>query len=400
MAKGLKVERVLFTMSREPGLGFFVGDQQASNVKAVVKGNTAVHIVLRQTLPEDIDQAAKMLGLSKELRARIPMLAAGTAIAKDEEHPEAFVVKLHDSYPNLPYPTDDEIVAACKERLAELEAFVVPRFRGAALEPTGSGLDPMPAAQASHIEEAPRQIWTPCDPMAAWKGMLRFVLDNPELGIAELYRALEMGRNKGDRLKSDLLAMGLVEQYKGEPNGRGKPKMHLRLTKRGLEYLGAGEAPAAEPLKGKGSTEHRLLQKAIADKLQAEGMLTVIEADIQGRKKVDVLAHDIRGSRTFGVEVHLNRKWALLEEQLLKGADAGLQEQWVVLPPANLDEGRAYLRLKLKEPLLSSVRFYPATDFIPALKNDSGYGNGAEHPGSGNSCEKDENEIGGEDHGA
>lgn len=399
MAKGLKVERVLFTMSREPGLGFVVGDQQGSNVKPVVKGNTAVHIVLRQTLPEDIEQAAKMLGLSPEMRARIPMLPTGTAIARDEEHPKAFVVRLHDPFPNLPYPADEETVAACRDQLSELEAFVVPRSRGTA-PASNRSLE----QQAPHIKEGVQPAWTACDPMAAWKGMLRFILENPELGIADLYRALEMGRNKGDRLKSDLLAMGLVEQYKGDPNGRGKPKMHLQLTKRGLEYLGAGEVPAAEPLKGKGSTEHRLLQKAIATALQAKGMLAVIEADIQGRKKVDVLAHDIPAGRTFGVEVHLNRKWALLEEQLLKGAEAGLKEQWVILPPGNLDEGAAYLRDHLREPLLSSVRFYSATDFIPEKKSDSGNGNGAElsaeQSDSGNSDEKNEDGIGGEDHGA
>lgn len=109
MAKGLKVERVLFTMSREPGLGFFVGDQQGSNVKSVVVGNTAIHIVLRQTLPDDIDRAAKMLGLSKDLRDRIPSLPPGMAIAKDEDHSEAFVVKLNDPYPELPYPTDEDV---------------------------------------------------------------------------------------------------------------------------------------------------------------------------------------------------------------------------------------------------------------------------------------------------
>ena len=360
MAKGLKVERVLFTMSREPGLGIFLDDQQASNVKSVVKGNTALHIVLRQTLPEDIDQAAKMLGLSKELKAMIPSLPTGTAIAKDEEHPEAFVVKLRDSYPNLPYPKEETVVAGGREELAELEAFVVPRSRRAVAEPGRSDSVTKDEGPAPLIEEAcsPTDM---NDPMAVWKTMLSFLVDNPDKGIVELYQAMGMGRNKGDRLKCDLLEMGLVEQTKGEPSGRGKPKTHLRLTKRGLEYLGLGASQAAEPLKGKGSEEHRRLQKAIADKLRAEGMLAVIEADIQGRKKVDVLIHDIPNNRTFGVEVHLNRKWSLLEEQLLKGA-CGARDVVVHLAVSL----RLYLRGCLKD-RLSSVRFIP-TDFIPARK--------------------------------
>ncbi|MBI5594915.1 MAG: hypothetical protein HY928_02375 [Elusimicrobia bacterium] len=295
-------------------------------------------------------------------------------------------------------------MTACRDKLAELQAFVVPRRGQPVTEPITETSVVEKNALTTLIKESEAPYWQPCDPMAAWKSMLSFVRDNPDLGIAELYKALGMGRNKGDRLKADLLSMGLVEQSKGESSGRGKPKMHLRLTKRGLEYLGATDATQAEPLKGKGSIEHRLLQKAIAETLQAQGMLTVIEADIQGRKKVDVLAHDVPKNRTFGVEVHLNRKWALLEEQLLKGAQAGIREQWVVLPPGNLDEGAAYLRACLKEPLLSSIRFYPATDFIPARKDDLGNGNGAEYStgflDSTKSDEKNDGRTGGENHGA
>ena len=108
--------------------------------------------------------------------------------------------------------------------------------------------------------------------------------------------------------------------------------------------------------RGRGSAYHRLVQRLVAHRLSSDEDYTLIEGNLNG-KNVDVLVLSPSGKESLAVEVHLNRRWDLAGEQVLKDLAAGADHVLVVLPTAYLRQGRRVLREVLPKAALRRTRF-------------------------------------------
>jgi hypothetical protein len=69
-------------------------------------------------------------------------------------------------------------------------------------------------------------------------GFLYYIRENPaHKNLSSLYDSYGIGREKGTRLKNDLLDNGLVEQIKIMDGSRKRPSIRLRITESGHQWL-------------------------------------------------------------------------------------------------------------------------------------------------------------------
>jgi DNA-binding PadR family transcriptional regulator len=86
-------------------------------------------------------------------------------------------------------------------------------------------------------------------------------LTSEHKGVVELSRELRAGPSKLDRIVTELQDEGLLEVSQVRTGRAGRPRIRIRITPLGQEFLGAYDLLTAKPLKSRRSD----LRRATAD---------------------------------------------------------------------------------------------------------------------------------------
>ena len=232
--EGPTTEKTTMRMSRSVGLAHIVAHQMLKDIAEDVRANASIQILKKLNYAPDIREAKASLGLPEELSRLLPCLPVNMAIIKGNEESGPFELMLDDLPEELMTPLGEEELNQRNPSVMEvLGRNVSPRV----LRPI------IPATQEKVVTKHARSFAPKVNPVEDWPRLLRFVHEHPGLGVVEAYAGMGLKTATGDRLKRQWLTNGLVTLEAEKPHGPGKPKAHLRLTDKGIQYLAHGVAP-------------------------------------------------------------------------------------------------------------------------------------------------------------
>ncbi len=348
MTKGIANIKQFTTMVRDMGVGLVVADQIPSNLSDFIKANVYAQICFNLSFRKDIQEMAYTMNLNEQQRICIPSLRQGQAIVKIADHPVPFLV--HAPYPDkMPYISDSKLEAMTKAALAELGAKVIP------------------SRKPEKVQTEEVQTVQDEKPLEEWEKFLRYIKDHPDYNVSSTYKSYGISGRKGTRLKEQLKGSGLIKEVKVGTNQRGRSSLRLELTEKGYKYI--NETPVQHPqetLQGKGSEEHKRLQKLVQEHFVSEGKIAIIEAQL-GNKKIDVLVQDITSKKITAVEIQLTEKHAT--ENALKDLEAGCDEVLFLCKNEGiLEKVKAETIKNIDEQKQDRIQFHKIDGLIP-LKN-------------------------------
>ena len=129
--------------------------------------------------------------------------------------------------------------------------------------------------------------------------MLYAIFQSPFRKIKDLYKALKLSACKANRIKKQLLALGLIQELEFSKSGRGRNIKLLQLTPAGLKEIGV----SLEDMKSKGGGFlHRKFQQHVAKFYENKGYIVTIEKDLNG-KQADICLE--KEDRIIALEIAL-----------------------------------------------------------------------------------------------
>jgi hypothetical protein len=150
--------------------------------------------------------------------------------------------------------------------------------------------------QSVQSSEGPAPVATPqLDEQQ--QAFLEFITEHPNMPISSVYKALAVSVWKGERLRDELKALGLLEELevRTERAGAGRAAKLVIPTFTALEILGK------EPPAGRGGAIHRYVQHLIEEGATAKGYSVQCEKALGNGGIVDVHVED--GQVRIAVEV-------------------------------------------------------------------------------------------------
>lgn len=119
---------------------------------------------------------------------------------------------------------------------------------------------------------------------------------------------------------------GLIELCPINFGTRGNPKTYVVLKPKGADLIGAKWESVR--LRGKGSTEHIILQNIISEALRNEGREVEIEFTANGKP---VHIAEIRQEEAIAYEIELAPSHEHVVENAVAGLEAGLSEAIIIV---------------------------------------------------------------------
>jgi hypothetical protein len=130
------------------------------------------------------------------------------------------------------------------------------------------------------------------------EALLVSVNEDPFLGMAERYDAIDVVARKGNAAKNELLTLGLVREREVRTGKPGRNPKLLELTSEGQRVLTERGYDVAET--GRRGIEHRYWQQQIKDYYTDQGFEAEIEFAV-GEQRIDVYA--MTDTESVAVEV-------------------------------------------------------------------------------------------------
>lgn len=230
------IHKRICTQSRSFGVGILAGTQMLSPLDDCLKANAATFVCLCCPDPHEAREAQRLLMLPEEAIPQIMSLPPGTMFVRSAEFPRAVLA----TFPNLdlgPYIGDAELATRLAAEFAWLEKnSVFAPERATDVEPITyletSG--ETPAADPARVPEAEtgRRFF------AEHRAMLREIAAHKDAAVTEHYSNLGWSAGRGNRVKQQLLEMGLVTCER-QASTTGRPCEVLVLTSKGKETLDA-----------------------------------------------------------------------------------------------------------------------------------------------------------------
>lgn len=278
----------MLRQGRELGIGFVVVDQHPSLISQAALGNLYATVTFSLREPSDIARGQVLSGLQDEDRRHLSRLPVGQGIVKlADRWKEPFLVQ----FDHVPVKKG----AMTDEKLRDYIARKTLPRRNTSL--SGS-------RRAGESGSGTFGHFPPSDgPSAEVLALVRDCTEHPTDGVAARYERLEWGASKGERVKHDAVAAGMLRTGMVEI-GRSRKRVLLPTIRSGTRGAsGEGGAVAGHERKrssGQESVEHEYWKLAWAERLRKDGWKVMVEAPRVGGW-VDVLAE--RGGKRVGVEV-------------------------------------------------------------------------------------------------
>ena len=134
------------------------------------------------------------------------------------------------------------------------------------------------------------------------QAFLEYIIANPDTAISSVYKALGVGVWKGNQLRDELKAQGLLEELEVRTGrtGAGRPTKVVIPSFTALELLGK------EPPVGRGGVIHRHIQHLVEEGAAVKGFTAQCEYDLGNGGIVDV--HLENGEVKIAVEIAVMSK--------------------------------------------------------------------------------------------
>jgi hypothetical protein len=220
------------TQIRKTGTGILAGVQVISETDDCLKANVASIVCLHCSNPKDAREAANLLLLPETAAVEIQSLPVGMGFLRSE----GFTRPVKIQIPNFnlgPCPSDDEVARRMAPEFARLEQQTI----RSPMKPNGiqplSYMDILgetesssaPATEVPVAESEPPQIF------AEHRALLLEIEKHPEASVTEHYRHLHWSAGRGNRVKEQLLKLGLIDT-KRQKSSNGRPREILILTEK------------------------------------------------------------------------------------------------------------------------------------------------------------------------
>lgn len=209
---------------RAIGIAFIAMSQHIEDFADFVKNSTAYCVCLPLG-KLGIQSAARAMECSEFdiRRLHIPY-----GIMNIPTHPGGFKIKI----PKSPIRQKNK---AALERIAKEKREL---FMESVIYTDESPADKPEQDQTAEKPQKPVEIKVIGKALEELAGFLYYIRENPaHKNLSSLYDSYGIGREKGTRLKNDLLDNGLVEQIKIMDGSRKRPSMRLRITESGHQWL-------------------------------------------------------------------------------------------------------------------------------------------------------------------
>ncbi len=233
--------------------------QLPEGVREEVVRNTATKIIFRQEQTWDKYIVRDALGgLKKEQLEALSYLEIGQAIIK---HP------------------------SCKSPL-RMNTFPPPETRTIDDNSVTKAMENSISSEKQVIAEKPKDNLE--------KRFLREIKNNPDSPLTKITKSLKIKTQRGYNLRDQLIKKGYLEKEKIK-HGRGRPRIHLKLTKKAFDYLDSEQKKTAPQY---GKTEHLHIKKKIESELK--GWNTEIEngCDLTAQKDGYLVAIEVETGKT------------------------------------------------------------------------------------------------------
>lgn len=275
------VMNMLLRQCREIGIGMIVVDQHPHLVSSAALGNCFTSICLNQKEPTDLNRAAALSLLDETDKKWLSMLPVGQGIVKLQDR---WFRPVLVKFPHVAVPkgfVTDEVLSAILEGSVTLSAL---RRR---VNVESGGLGGFRVADTV-VEDS------------AW-ALLQDVAEHQDDGVDARYKRLGFSGEKGNRLKVNLIAAGILEEQAVRV-GRTR-RVLLRPTTTAKRELGltAGNIE-------RGSLVHGYWKRFYARKFKKMGYAVELEAP-RRNGRVDVLA--TKASESVAIEIETGKSDAV-----------------------------------------------------------------------------------------
>jgi hypothetical protein len=164
------------------------------------------------------------------------------------------------------------------------------------------------------------------------QAFLAYVIANPDMPVSGVYKGLGVGVWKGNQLRDELKAQGLLEELEVRTGrtGAGRPTKCVIPTLAALELLGI------EPPVGRGGAIHRHIQHLVAEGAAAKGFTAMCEYDLGNGGIVDV--HLENEEQKIAVEIAVMSKASREIAHIRQCLDAGYDRVYAVFVDQRLLE--------------------------------------------------------------
>jgi DNA-binding MarR family transcriptional regulator len=228
-------QRRAVTQLRSDGVKIFAATQSLE-IDDLYKDNATTVAVMCCPNPKEAREAAAMLGAPAELALEIQNLPVGVALVRSA----GFRRHVKVSIPNFdlgPYPSNAEIARRMASEFAWLEQNTIysPATKSGDA-PAFSYLETLGEAVQGAQEEDPAADLDPGKFFAEHRTLLQEILNNPDDSVTEHYRRLNWSAGRGNRVKKQLLEMGLARTDR-EKSENGRPREILTISEKGRKAL-------------------------------------------------------------------------------------------------------------------------------------------------------------------
>lgn len=220
----------LFTQGRGAfGLGWIIADQSyTTELVDFVLQNIETHIFLRQTLPFESRNAGFTLGCDP---LEILSIHQPYAMMRKSNWPYSFKVWVPKSPVSRRFK-DQEVYKNTDQKLLRITYAPTKNktHKKARL------ITKMNNFNQKNFS-AKIVVVTKKNPLSDLEVFLRYINDNPDSKVTDIYKALRFSGRKGNGIKTKAKENGLISEKSEHGEGKGRPSIELALTDRGKEYI-------------------------------------------------------------------------------------------------------------------------------------------------------------------
>jgi hypothetical protein len=219
-----------FTKSRSKGDVYIISDQFATELAEFTRAAN-VQISFHHTAPRQIREITIAIAGDESTRAEIPRLGKYKVLMKMTDFPYHFPVITYKAKVER-HIDDAENARLMKDKYAKLNnepqkannnkrARVI--IRELIRESSKAPIRVIPQARRNVLDDLER--------------FLKFIKDNPNSKVTEIYKALGLSGRKGNGLKTKAKENQMISEKSEHREGKGRPSIELELTDKGKEYL-------------------------------------------------------------------------------------------------------------------------------------------------------------------
>ncbi len=329
------------------GIMCFYSDQIPSELPPPPMANVEICMIMRLVSGRCISSISKARNLNPEQADYIPVMGKRECIIQSGDFP-------------------DPVLFTVPEKLFEP---VSQKEVDKHMEIMFSGLEYSPIQEKVEVRKESKDQRFPGEkkgsararPNRIWSEISKILDEVGYISLTDLYAHLgNLAPWRARRIVNDMEKQEMIELCPVSFGTRGNPKTFVVLKRKGAELIGVDFEDAR--LRGKGSTEHVILQNVLAEAMRDSGKSVEIEFHVKG-KSVDVAEH---GSlKSVAYELELQPSHPHVVENILRDLEAGFDEVVVITRnQIGQNEAKAQIYQKIDWTKLSKVSFKLIREFL------------------------------------